>query len=150
MSQPSVQQTAEVFERETRLGLVLYGGISLAIYMNGMAHEFYRLVQGRGAYGLLKLLQDTDVVVDVVSGTSAGGLHGVFLAHALANNAVAVSTAANELTAISVSNRTAIAGDSFRCPNVAALTANPRPTNAGATKTSITRCDRDSEMHAAP
>lgn len=35
-----------VFRQETRLGLVLYGGVSLAIYMNGVCREFYNAVRG--------------------------------------------------------------------------------------------------------
>src|SRR3954466_14566553 len=72
--------------REVRLGLVMYGGVSLAIYINGVAHEFFRAVRGRGIYRLIKALTDSDIVVDIISGTSAGGVNGVFLAYALCNN----------------------------------------------------------------
>ncbi|HLM42685.1 MAG TPA: patatin-like protein, partial [Myxococcaceae bacterium] len=68
-----------------RLGLVLYGGVSLAIYINGIAHEFFRAVRGRGIYRLLKALTDSDVAVDIISGTSAGGINGIFLASCLCN-----------------------------------------------------------------
>jgi patatin-related protein len=71
--------------REVRLGLVLYGGVSLAIYMNGVANEFFNAVRGRGIYALIKALTDSDVIVDIVSGASAGGINGVFLAYALCN-----------------------------------------------------------------
>ena len=71
--------------REVRLGLVLYGGVSLAIYMNGVAHEFFNAVRGRGIYALIKALTDSDVIVDIVSGASAGGINGIFLAYALCN-----------------------------------------------------------------
>jgi patatin-related protein len=71
---------------EVRLGLVLYGGVSLAIYINGVAQEFWNVVKGRGPYRLLKGLIDADVVVDIVSGTSAGGINGVLLSYALAND----------------------------------------------------------------
>lgn len=74
------------FEREVRLGLVLYGGVSLAIYINGVAQEFFNAVKGRGVYRLIKALTDSDIVVDIVSGTSAGGINGVLLAYALAND----------------------------------------------------------------
>jgi patatin-related protein len=76
------------FDREVRLGLVAYSGISLAIYMNGVCHEFYRAVRGRGIYKLLKALVDADVVVDVLSGTSAGGINSVLLSYALTNSTV--------------------------------------------------------------
>lgn len=71
--------------REVRLGLVMYGGVSLAIYINGIAHELFRAVRGRGTYRLLKTLTDSDVIVDVLSGSSAGGINGVLLAYALCN-----------------------------------------------------------------
>src|SRR5688572_15932617 len=72
--------------REIRLGLVVYGGVSLAIYINGVADELFRTVRGRGIYKLLKRLLDSDIVLDVVSGTSAGGINGLFLAYALTND----------------------------------------------------------------
>ncbi|MEW6496112.1 MAG: patatin-like protein, partial [Cyanobacteriota bacterium] len=74
------------FRRETRLGLVVYGGVALAIYMNGVCREFYNAVRGRGIYKLIKALTDSDIVVDIVSGTSAGGINGVLLSFALANS----------------------------------------------------------------
>lgn len=73
------------FQRDIRLGLVLYGGVSLAIYMNGTTNELFRAVRGRGVYFLLKHLLDADITVDVASGASAGGINGMFLAFALAN-----------------------------------------------------------------
>jgi patatin-related protein len=73
------------FSCEHRLGLVVYGGVSLAIYMNGICQEFYNAVRGRGIYKLVKALTDADIVVDIVSGTSAGGINGVLLSYALAN-----------------------------------------------------------------
>jgi patatin-related protein len=73
------------FSHEVRLGLVLYGGVSLAIYMNGTTNELHRAVRGRGVYFLLKHLLDADITVDVASGASAGGINGIFLAFALAN-----------------------------------------------------------------
>lgn len=72
--------------RETRLGLVLYGGVSLAIYIYGVARELFDAVKGRGVYGALKELIDSDIVVDVISGTSAGGINGLVLGRALAAN----------------------------------------------------------------
>lgn len=74
------------FSREIRLGLVLYGGVSLAIYMNGICQEFYNAIRGRGIYKLIKALTDSDIVVDIVSGTSAGGVNGVLLSYAIANS----------------------------------------------------------------
>jgi predicted acylesterase/phospholipase RssA len=71
--------------REVRLGLVLYGGVSLAIYIYGVSLEFFRAVRGQGIYRLIKALTDSDVVVDILSGTSAGGINGILLAYALCN-----------------------------------------------------------------
>ncbi len=72
--------------KETRFALVLYGGISLAIYIYGVANEFFNAVRGRRVYKLLKILLDTDIVIDVISGTSAGGINGIFLSSAIAND----------------------------------------------------------------
>lgn len=72
--------------QEIRVGLVMYGGVSLAIYINGVTNEFFRAVRGRGVYKLLKAMTDSDIVVDIVSGTSAGGINGVLLSYALCNN----------------------------------------------------------------
>jgi patatin-related protein len=99
-------QRSEV--RELRLGVVLYGGASLAIYMHGTTKELQRLVKAsalaeRGVKGttpteqvyaqLLDELASRDrakvrtrVVVDVVAGTSAGGINGVYLSKSIAHN----------------------------------------------------------------
>lgn len=79
--------------REVRLGLVMYGGVSLAIYINGVAQELFRAVRGRGVYRLIKQLTDSDVVVDILSGTSAGGINGIMLAYALCNEVEFASSA---------------------------------------------------------
>ena len=95
--------------RELRLALVLPGGVSLAIYIHGVVAEIHRLVRAsaideRGVDAgrispsgsvyreLLSHLGErekdevrTRVVVDVVSGTSAGGINAIFLAKALAH-----------------------------------------------------------------
>jgi patatin-related protein len=72
--------------REVRLGIVLYGGVSLAVYENGVAQELFRAVKGAGIYTVVKQLTGCDVVLDIISGTSAGGINGILLAYALANN----------------------------------------------------------------
>ena len=71
--------------REVRLAVSMVGGTSLAIYENGVAQELLRLVQGRGAYGLLKRLTRSHALIDILSGTSAGGINSIFLATSLAN-----------------------------------------------------------------
>jgi len=63
----------------------MYGGASLAIYINGVAQEFFRAVRGRGVYRLIKALTDSDIAVDIISGTSAGGINGILLGYALCN-----------------------------------------------------------------
>jgi patatin-related protein len=99
--------------QEIRFAVVLYGGVSLAIYINGVVQEILRLVRStalapqdlkyseRVYRELGSILQHgvipsgdatgdqrvrTKFKVDVISGTSAGGINGVFLAKALANN----------------------------------------------------------------
>lgn len=127
-----------VAERELRFAVVLYGGVSLAIYMHGATKELHRLVrasarlagdagagtapEGAGAaarvqgeasaeaVGGLNAVADpvdnptetvwrellaakareedvrTRVVIDLIAGTSAGGINGVYLAKALAHD----------------------------------------------------------------
>jgi patatin-related protein len=94
--------------REVRIALVCYGGVSLAIYMHGVTRELHRLVLASSRFGeernpfgpscsehvYWELLHElaakdgvrTRVVVDVISGTSAGGINGVFLAKAIAHD----------------------------------------------------------------
>lgn len=69
--------------REIRIALVLYGGVSLAVYENGVSRAFFDLVRENGPFRLLLKILDANAVVDVVSGTSAGGINGLFLAAAL-------------------------------------------------------------------
>ena len=83
---PNSNLPKPIFRREIRLGLVVYGGVALAIYMNGVCREFYNAVRGRGIYKLIKALTDSDIVIDIISGTSAGGINGVLLSYALANS----------------------------------------------------------------
>jgi len=90
--------------KELRLALVCYGGVSLAVYMHGLAQELHRLViastpgkhapDGTTQAIYRELLDDlavqdgvrTRVVIDIISGTSAGGINGVSLARALAQD----------------------------------------------------------------
>ncbi len=106
-------------DREVRFAVVLYGGVSLAIYMNGIVQELFSLVRAsapaadgstlhladaqlRGAERVYRDLArrlganpgassssgpvKCRIVVDILTGTSAGGINGVFLAKALAND----------------------------------------------------------------
>ncbi len=123
-TRPEVNYTQEV-----RFAVVMYGGSSLAIYMNGVAQELLRLVRstapervgagvgtkacfsdaeldgsesvyrqlgrmlarGEGQGGAAGIAGEgaalrTRFVVDVLTGTSAGGINAVYLAKALAND----------------------------------------------------------------
>lgn len=87
-AEPLATRPVEAPTAEVRFGLVLYGGVSLAIYIYGVVYEFWRLVQasqGARSNAYAKLLADAQVtaVVDIVSGTSAGGINGILLAKAL-------------------------------------------------------------------
>lgn len=73
-----------VDDEELRIGLVLNGGSSLAIWMGGVCTEVDRLRRGEGAYGELLDALETTARVDVIAGTSAGGLNGGLLATAIA------------------------------------------------------------------
>lgn len=73
--------------KELRIGLVLYGGVSLCIYIYGVVYEFLRLARREGHYDELAALAGVKPVIDVISGTSAGGINGLFLAKALATGA---------------------------------------------------------------
>ncbi len=71
--------------REIRIALVLYGGVSLAIYENGVTQAFYDLVKGKGVFGLMLAMLDATAAVDVIAGASAGGINGLMLATALSS-----------------------------------------------------------------
>ena len=95
-------------EKEIRFAVVMYGGVSLAIYINGVAQELYKMVGAtarkrneddtsgdyfierpestESVYRTLGELLRSRFVVDILSGTSAGGINAIFLAKALANN----------------------------------------------------------------
>ena len=97
--------------KEIRFAVVMYGGVSLAIYMNGIAQEILNMVKAtsdrsqekmdqkssaktEGTASVYKELAeylskqvtpqfDHKFVVDIISGTSAGGINGVCLAKGL-------------------------------------------------------------------
>jgi patatin-related protein len=74
--------------RELRLAVAMRGGVSLAVYMGGVCSELARMRASTvsdhtadDAYASwLAAAGFDDVVVDVIAGTSAGGLNGVLLA----------------------------------------------------------------------
>jgi predicted acylesterase/phospholipase RssA len=91
--------------REIRFAVVMYGGVSLAVYMNGIAQELLNLVCSTSAIdeshepksGTLPVYREIasylsgktghafehKFVVDIISGTSAGGINGICLAKGL-------------------------------------------------------------------
>jgi patatin-related protein len=92
---------------EIRLAVVLFGGVSLAVYIHGVTREILNLIRASkllhaeaGAAAdapdstavyldLLKSLEpdiDLRIVIDLISGASAGGINGVMLARALAHD----------------------------------------------------------------
>ena len=81
-------------QKAVRIALVMNGGVSLAVWMGGVTHEVDRLRRsGRGttaadtgsdAWRAFCEAVGLSVVVDYVSGTSAGGLNGAILASAIA------------------------------------------------------------------
>ncbi|GAB2662213.1 DUF3376 domain-containing protein [Kribbella swartbergensis] len=90
-------------DHEIRIALVLNGGVSLAVWMGGVTHELDLIRRASGA-GAAPPSQPYDevladrwrelcrrggerrrVVVDVIAGTSAGGLNGSLLATAISN-----------------------------------------------------------------
>ena len=100
---------------ELRLALVCYGGVSLAVYMHGITKELHKVVRASRAFdessdldrpnpfgtngsgsteaayfealrSLAKAGRRLSVTIDVIAGTSAGGINGVVLGKALARD----------------------------------------------------------------
>ena len=91
-------------EKELRLALVCYGGISLAVYMHGITKEVWHLARASRAFhdgaeatspsqavyvALLKEIEAASslklrILADIVAGASAGGINGIFLSQAIA------------------------------------------------------------------
>jgi len=76
-------------QKELRIALVCYGGISLAVYMHGVTKELWKTVGTEAIYGrLLEHVREKHglelrVMTDIVAGASAGGINSVFLAQAI-------------------------------------------------------------------
>jgi patatin-related protein len=80
------RSSPQVPEEELRLALVLNGGVSLAVWMGGVAREIQRLTDPTpDGYGPILALARRRAVTDVISGTSAGGINGAALALAQVN-----------------------------------------------------------------
>lgn len=107
-------------EKELRLAVVFFGGVSLAIYQHGINREILNLIRASKLYHRDRRGEDSDVptfggrypeeparstgevylqcletigqhlslrvIVDVISGASAGGMNGIALARALAHD----------------------------------------------------------------
>ena len=90
-------------QKELRIALVCYGGVSLAVYMHGVTKEIWKLARASRAFhadekplgpverAYLDLLQDIEqnhqlrirMLPDILTGASAGGINAVFLAQAV-------------------------------------------------------------------
>ncbi len=90
-------------QKELRIALVCYGGISLAVYMHGVTKELWKLARASRNFHSGKLCTDGSqrvyrkllerveakhglrlrVLTDIVAGASAGGINAVFLAQAI-------------------------------------------------------------------
>lgn len=91
-------------QKELRLALVCYGGVSLAVYMHGVTKEIWHLARASrqhhsadiptfggvaGIYREMICEIEADhelrlrVLPDILTGASAGGINAVFLAHAI-------------------------------------------------------------------
>lgn len=90
-------------EKELRLSLICYGGVSLAIYMHGVTREIWHMIRasrayhdatapGHGSEGIYHdIIADMErnsgvklrVLADIVAGASAGGINGIFLSQAI-------------------------------------------------------------------
>ena len=96
-------------QKELRIALVCYGGVSLAVYMHGATKELWKLTRASRAFHdpaapdpatapdptsesvWLDLLREIEarqalrlrVLPDIIAGASAGGINGIFLAQAI-------------------------------------------------------------------
>lgn len=91
-------------QKELRIALICYGGISLAVYMHGVTKELWKLTRasrdfiagdtnapGSTEAVYRRLLEHVEtqrglrlrVLTDIIAGASAGGINGVFLAQAI-------------------------------------------------------------------
>ena len=90
-------------QKELRIALVCYGGVSLAVYMHGVIKELWKLARASRAHHggrpmesgteavYLKLLARIEhqtglrlkILTDIIAGASAGGINGIYLAQAI-------------------------------------------------------------------
>jgi patatin-related protein len=113
---PDRETQARAGEAELRLALVCYGGVSLAVYMHGVTKELHKLVVAARRFDELADVDasvafpdgepgsDTEhvyfqvlrelathgrrlsVTIDIIAGTSAGGINGICLGKVIARN----------------------------------------------------------------
>jgi patatin-related protein len=113
---PDRETQAGAGEAELRLALVCYGGVSLAVYMHGVTKELHKLVIAARRFDELadvdastafpdgepgidtervyfQLLRELathgrrlSVTIDIIAGTSAGGINGICLGKVIARN----------------------------------------------------------------
>jgi len=91
-------------QKELRIALVCYGGVSLAVYMHGVTKEIWKLARASRTFhsgddgpaagveavylNLLKSIESDcglrlRMLPDIITGASAGGINAVFLAQAI-------------------------------------------------------------------
>ncbi|HEX7710191.1 MAG TPA: patatin-like protein [Sphingomonadaceae bacterium] len=90
-------------QKELRIALICYGGVSLAVYMHGVTKELWKLARASrsflsadrdvgGSEGVYRRLLEKlaerhelrlRVLPDILTGASAGGINAVFLAQAI-------------------------------------------------------------------
>lgn len=85
---PANPPASPFHEQELRIALVMNGGVSLAIWIGGVTQEINRLVGdetvcGGSVYKRLCEMLSLRPRVDIISGTSAGGINGALLALAM-------------------------------------------------------------------
>lgn len=100
-------QAPRMRQKELRIALVCYGGVSLAVYMHGVTKELWKAMQASRSFWAegpepaaeplgvaavyLRLLRRLEtgsnlrlrLLTDIVAGASAGGINSVFLAQAI-------------------------------------------------------------------
>jgi patatin-related protein len=82
----------DVDGQDIRFAVVLNGGVSLAVWISGVTLELHHLAlasRGRGDWATYRAVLDlvnATARIDVIAGTSAGGLNGAFLALGLARD----------------------------------------------------------------
>jgi patatin-related protein len=83
-----MQPEDQTLDEDLRIAVVMNGGVSLAIWIGGVSLELNRLTRRQppagDPYAALRALARCTARVDVIAGTSAGGINGGFLALATA------------------------------------------------------------------